>query len=199
VAGVEIEEHLKRLTLTRFLARQEFLHRAQDWSRQMGVIEKGEFLSKALSEQINSFDLKRKGNRRKALYFKLTVTGLGGITTILLGLQVSGYEPVLRNLALVCSAGVTLLNTWDTFFNHRGLWTRYTATYTELRAIKSDLEYLRQGGDTSFAESKVDQLYDRFQGALNETNAWWQHERQEEGTVVKANKANSAAAEEHRP
>lgn len=149
----------------------------------MGVSEKTDFLSQALRKQIDLFNLKRRENRRKALFFKLTVTALGGVTTVLLGLQGIGHENLLRNGALVLSAMVTLLSTWDTFFNHRGLWTRYTATFTDLKAIETQLEYLLLGGEGSLTDSQVDELYSRFQNVLSATNEWWQHERQEEKTL----------------
>ena len=155
----------------------------------MGVSEKAAFLSKSLQTEIESFNAKRKENKSKALLLKLSITALGGITTVLLGLQGIGHESLLRNVALVFSALVTLLSTWDTFFNHRALWTRYTATYTALLGIESDLEYLRQGGDGALTESQVDALYRRAQAILRDTNEWWQHERQEEKPTLPANTA----------
>jgi hypothetical protein len=162
----------------------------------MGVSEKTEFLSSALRTQIHSFNAKRKDNKRKALFFKLTVTVLGGTTTVLLGLQGVGHESTFRNLALVLSAMVTLLSTWDTFFNHRGLWTRYTATYTELRTIEADLEYMHLGGEGVLSESQVDELFTRYQRVLRNTNEWWQHERQEEQPVLPASTAMRTSAPE---
>jgi len=149
----------------------------------VGVNEKTEFLSKTLQAQIDSFNLKRKDNKTKALRIKLAITVLGGMTTVLLGLQGTAHQNAMQNLALIFSALVTLLSTWDTFFNHRGLWTRYTATYTELMTIKSDLEYLRQG-EGSLTEARLDGLYDRYQRVLRETDEWWLHERQEERQLV---------------
>ena len=160
----------------------------------MGVAEKTEFLSKALRSQIHSFDTKRKNNKRKALFFKLTVTLFGGATTVLLGLQGVGHESAFRNLALVFSAVLTLLSTWDTFFNHRSLWTRYTATYTELRTIEADLDYLRLAGEGALSESQVDALYMRYQNVLRNTNEWWQHERQQERPAMPGNTAPHALA-----
>lgn len=80
-------------------------------------------------------------------------------------------------MALVLSASITLLSTWDTFYNHRGLWVRYTGTVTELKAIRSKLEYLLSDGERNVDSAELDALYDRLQVTLTETNMWWQQER----------------------
>ncbi len=99
---------------------------------------------------------------------------------MLLGLQGVGQKYLLRNSALLLSAWVTLLSTWDSFFNHRGLWGRYTTTCAALRAVESDLEYLLLKGSGMYTEGQIDELHERYQAIIQETNQWWQRERSED-------------------
>ena len=131
-------------------------------------------------DKSSDYNAKRRENKRKALLFKLTITGFSGATTVLLGLQGIGQEYLLRNTALLLSAWVTLLSTWDSFFNHRGLWASYTTTCAALRAVESDLEYLLLRDDGMYTEEQTDKLYERYQAIIQETNQWWQRERSED-------------------
>ena len=146
----------------------------------MLATEKAKYLSRALKKTSSEYNAKRGENKRKALLFKLTITGFSGATTVLLGLQGIGQEYLLRNTALLLSAWVTLLSTWDSFFNHRGLWARYTTTCAALRAVESDLEYLLLMDDGMYTDEQIDELYDRFQAIIQETNQWWERERSED-------------------
>ena len=146
----------------------------------MPATEKAKYLSQVLKTKSSDYNAKRGENKRKALLFKLTITGFSGATTVVLGLQGIGQEYLLRNTALVLSAWVTLLSTWDSFFNHRGLWARYTTTCAALRAVESDLEYLLLRDDGMYTEEQIDKLYERYQAIIQETNQWWQRERSED-------------------
>jgi len=146
----------------------------------MPATEKAKYLFQVLKTKSSDYNAKRGENKRKALLFKLTITGFSGATTVVLGLQGIGQEYLLRNTALVLSAWVTLLSTWDSFFNHRGLWARYTTTCAALRAVESDLEYLLLRDDGMYTEEQIDELYEHYQAIIQETNQWWQRERSED-------------------
>lgn len=147
----------------------------------MAAHDKLAILKNELESNISSFGKKRNENKWKALWLKLAVTLLAGATTVVLGLQGIASDLVLRNIGLVLTAIVTVLTTWDTFFNHRAMWVRYTWTYTTLRAIQSDLLYTQAGSGENISEGKIDELYGRLQSALKETNDWWQDDRVESG------------------
>jgi hypothetical protein len=135
------------------------------------------WLRKEISHHIAGFDRGRKENKRKALRFRLSIVALGGLTTVFLGLKDTGFDSVLRNAALIASALVTLLSTWDAFYNHRGLWVRYTATLVDLYAIDTELRYLCEQGVGMIRITELDALFVRMQKVLKDTNEWWQQER----------------------
>lgn len=135
---------------------------------------KAKFLSDAIAHQVDSFSKKRKSNRAKAFWSNILSTSFSAFTTILLGLQ--GIENsnliIIKNTALIFSACVTVLATWEAFFSHRELWVRYTTTLTNLKAIQSDLAYLLTGNPNP-PEEKIDELYLSFCSVLKETNTNW--------------------------
>ena len=149
----------------------------------MSVETSAKKLHHNLNEQIKAFNEKRTKNRRKAFWLKVLATTFSVITTILLGLK--GFEfltersLVFKNLPLVLSALVTLVGTCDGFFNHRGLWVRYTLTVSNLRGILAELDYVSSDPASLPAQKTIDRLFDQYQKVLNETNTSWQTLRDE--------------------
>jgi hypothetical protein len=108
------------------------------------VIEKSEFLTQKIEQQISSFRRRKEHNQAKAVRTKVMATVLAASTTVLLGLRginESG-QLIVQNLAFILSAAVTLVTGLDAYFNHRGLWIRYQGTLNDLYELKTDLEYL---------------------------------------------------------
>lgn len=149
----------------------------------MSVETSSKKLRHNLNEQIKSFNEKRTKNRRRAFWLKILATTFSAITTILLGLK--GFEflaessLLFRNLPLVLSALVTLVGTWDGFFNHRALWVKYTLTVSNLRGILAELDYISSDSDSPPSQKAVDRLFDQCQNVLSETNTSWQSMRDE--------------------
>ncbi|PKN48135.1 MAG: hypothetical protein CVU59_00205 [Deltaproteobacteria bacterium HGW-Deltaproteobacteria-17] len=139
-------------------------------------------LRSQLAEQLNSFQRKRGQNKKKAFLVYLGATAISAVVTVLLGLQGIPDDKVvyIRNIALILSATVTLLTGFDTFFNHRALWVRYTQTATLLLGLQAKLDYLSADEGREIPESEVDQLFEEMQRVLTETNRWWQNQRAEE-------------------
>jgi len=138
------------------------------------------FLRDRLQKNIQSFYAKRSQNRKLAFGLKLSVVILGSIATIFLG--VKSYlkdSEWLSALALVVTASVPILVTWETFFNYRWLWVRYTSTLNNLYSISDDLEYA-MSRQVKLSKKEVDELYERLQAALQETNTDWLTKRVED-------------------
>jgi hypothetical protein len=147
----------------------------------MSVEGKSKFLLESLNRQIADFAGWGRNNRYKAFWIKMLITSFGALTTILLGLQ--GLESktflninatiLVKNIALILSALVTLLSAWDAFFNHRTLWISYTNTAYQLQAIRAEIQFLTSEGSESLKEEDVNRLYQKYQSVLNEADAQW--------------------------
>jgi hypothetical protein len=147
---------------------------APDALRQLSKTdEKTKYLSELLETQINGFKKRRESNRSYALRLKISITVLGSIITILLGLKINGITDLFASIALVLSGAITILNTLEGYFDYRTLWLRYTLTVTRLLAIKTDLDYLLLSDATTIADKEIDELYKRYSNILAETNEAW--------------------------
>lgn len=139
------------------------------------------FILGKIDKRIGSFRERRNENRKYAIRAKFLSLAIASLTTILLGLN--GLNPssklVLQNLAFIFSAVTTLLTGWDTFFNYRGLWFRYTATLNELYELKDKLEYLSTGEIKNIEPDELDKLYEQYQRILDDTNTNWVELRKE--------------------
>ena len=144
-------------------------------------------LRSQLVATLDSFQRKRAQNKKKAFLVYLGATAISAVVTVLLGLQGVPDDKVIyiRNIALILSAIVTLLTGFDTFFNHRALWVRYTQTATQLLSLQAKLDYLTAADTGEVSDGEVDQLFAEMQRILTETNRWWQDQRAEEPNAPK--------------
>jgi uncharacterized protein DUF4231 len=139
-----------------------------------------EVLRSQLNTALNSFQKKRADNKRKAFRVYLGATAISAMVTVLLGLQgVSEKAVWIRNVALILSATVTLLTGFDTFFNHRALWVRYTQTVTQFFGLQARLDYLTAVEGQEVPDGEVDRLFEEMQRILADTNRWWMDQRAE--------------------
>jgi hypothetical protein len=145
------------------------------------VKEKVDFLNTEISNRLNTFESKRNQNRKEAIALKIISSILGALITILLGLKLgTGFEAAAVNIALVLGATISIVNTFEVFWNPKSLWIKYTVTTNELRSLRSDIEYLTKKGIDKITVKEIDELYKRYCTILKETNKSWQKYRSEE-------------------
>ena len=133
-----------------------------------------DYLRQKIKNQEEGFKSRRNKNRTSAIRVKLALISLSAIVTILLGLRVGETSEVLANIAFVVSAIVTALSAIEEFFEYRGLWIRYNITFTQLKSLEDDLEYLMlKRLDETELKGKIDELYDRLKDILDTTNSDW--------------------------
>lgn len=139
------------------------------------------FIQEKIDKRISSFRKRRDENRKSTIQAKLLSLAVASLTTILLGL--TGINPsskiIIQNIAFIFSAVTTLLTAWDTFFNYRGLWIRYTVTLNELYELRDNIEYLRTSEKENIKIEDLDKLYQQYQKILDETNTTWVEFRKE--------------------
>ena len=138
-----------------------------------------DYLSETISRCISLYDRKRQKNKFLAFGIKLTSTAFAATTTILLGLSVDlETKAFFTNVALVLSALVTLLTTWDAFFNHKALWLRFTVATQSLRSVQEDMDFLRSRGE--LAQEQIDSLHKRYKRVVRDIDRDWESLRREE-------------------
>jgi hypothetical protein len=153
----------------------------------MVLEKKVEFLQTSIDKQIEGFRKRRLVNRQESTRIHIWSTSLSAITTVLLGLTDIGSPALLKNVALCASSLVTLLNTWETFFNHKGMYIHYNHTVTELLHLRTDLDYLLCQGIDNVQESDLDAMYGRYQAILESTNSTWSDLRKQQSSSSSKN------------
>ena len=112
----------------------------------MDIVNSLEYLQRDLKERI-AWQTRRLGwERGKALALKTLAVILAAGITVLLGLEggVVG-ETTAKNLALVFGAVIVVLNAWEAFFDHRGLWIMHTTNRARLDALAGEIDFYLAG------------------------------------------------------
>lgn len=151
----------------------------------MNTEEKLKFLQNELDNRIESFAHKRNGDKSKAFRLKIYAVCFAGAITILLGvkvdglathlhLTVDGLATILKDVALVLGAIITVLNAIEAFYDHRSLWIRETATLVRLYSLKTDMNYAVAGLEGSEIDvASLNKFKDRYESILaDDLNAW---------------------------
>jgi len=135
---------------------------------------KADFLNGKIDSALKHVRQKRKENQRKASTIRLATLIFSSVTTILLGLQVVGIEPQLKNIAFVFGALVTLMNALEPFFNFRALWVEHEAALWKLHRLKDKTDYYLEGITSEQLDArKLGELQLEYQGIWDELSKSW--------------------------
>lgn len=135
------------------------------------------FLNDELDRHISLFSKKASYNKSVAFYFKLFTGALSFAATVILGIKIDENPEVIKNAAFVCTAAVSFVTSIDMYFNHKGLWVKYTDVRNELLSIQSELKLLTLL-NSSPSEIEIKNIAEKIRLSLNKTNQWWSSERQ---------------------
>ncbi len=143
------------------------------------VRKKTEILLNSINNALSYQSMQKKQNKRRASVIKVSSILLAGSATILLGLQISGYEKYLKEIAFVLGALVTLLNAVEPFFNFRALWIEHEAALAKFYRLKSKIEFYLAGKETDKVNPEViKQYYTEYDEIWsNSSRAWISHRR----------------------
>jgi hypothetical protein len=120
---------------------------------------------------------KRLKNQSRASVIKLAMIVLSGVATILLGLQIAGFEPMFNNIAFVLTSIVTLLTAIEPFFNYRALWVEHELAKAQFHRLKDEVEFYIAGTTPdSLSMEKLDYFHQKYQDIWNRlSNSWIDH------------------------
>ena len=100
-----------------------------------------EFLKTELETLIKKYTTDRNRHKRNALYVKIWIANLSAGAIILLGWKSAEFQDLLKNMALVLNAVITILVAYEAFFEPRKLWVRETIILSRLKDIERDLKF----------------------------------------------------------
>ncbi|MFB6343071.1 DUF4231 domain-containing protein [Saccharicrinis sp. FJH62] len=138
------------------------------------TLPKKEFIHTKLNEQLNTFEKKRLCNRNAAIRYNICVAVLGAFITVLAGINITGGEEYARITILIISSIIAILGTYNSFFNYKELWIKYTMVTNELKKIKSDFEFYLTGKEDEDIElSELENFNKMVDDILDSANKNW--------------------------
>lgn len=142
------------------------------------LVKKAEWLRKRIEVSLNDVKGMKNTYQKRASYIKVISICLTGTATILLGLQISGFEPVFKDTAFVLGALVTLVNAFEPFFNYRALWIENEIGKAKFHRLKDDFDYYMAGttpGNLNI--QKLDEFQKQAQDIWTSLGSAWQEHR----------------------
>jgi|688.fasta_scaffold27262_8 hypothetical protein len=130
-------------------------------------------LIKEIDETLCRVQRKRRSARRWSQAVFISQVCLIFLTTVLLGIKWGGRDITLANLALITSAGATLMSTIGGYFNFRDRWLEHTRTVGSLRALRGDAELSRLQAKGVVEPEPVEELRNRLREVLGMSMQRW--------------------------
>lgn len=136
-----------------------------------------EKVASGVAALIASFDKKRALWRKWDLAIWLSQAILAALTTILAGFSTANEDIRFRIATLVSSALITFLTAVATQLGARQRWIAFTKASTRLRALRTQLDVIRELTGAERTEQMtavaVDRLRGDMQAILDEADAKW--------------------------
>ena len=126
---------------------------------------------KCLTDQ---FKKEQTRHKHTALSLRILAVILAASITILLGYKgaTSETETVLKNIALVLGALITVVSAYEAFFVPHALWVRETITYSRLKDLQRDIN-LYGPEPTEVSNEDFESLKKRLDIILQEDLRGW--------------------------
>ncbi|XOF32852.1 MAG: SLATT domain-containing protein [Candidatus Electrothrix sp. YB6] len=139
---------------------------------------KANLLIKRVEWSLNNAQKKRTRNQFKATVIILIRLTLSAVATILLGLQIQGFEPAFKNIAFAFGAIVTLLTALEPFFNYHALWIEHELAKARFYHLRDDLDhYLAGKTDEQLNLDVINYFHDSYQTIWDDLSIAWIKER----------------------
>ncbi len=148
--------------------------------RRMSNDQLREHLKGEVERYLKLYDGKRQKNKFLALSIKLVSAFFAASITVILGIEFTDKSVQLfSNIALGLSAFITVLNTWDAFFNHKALWYQFNNAAISMRLLKADLNYAIIKNDGEIDDGLAEKIHNRLKTIIVTTNEEWQELRRD--------------------
>ena len=146
--------------------------------------EKVDWLHSNIAESIDYMRKERNKNSKRASFLKIATIAMSGAGALLLGLQISGFDALFRNLAFALITIVTLVNALEPFFNYRALWIEQEKALAGFHRINNELDFYLAGTKIDqVTYEKLNQLYGEFREVWEQhNNAWLTHRKADTST-----------------
>lgn len=86
------------------------------------------------------FAERRRTVKRRSTFAAIGTAGASGLTTLVLGLRILGFEAWFVAAAFILSATATLVAVWDGHFRHRALWIQRTLILNRMQRLQEQMK-----------------------------------------------------------
>jgi len=131
-----------------------------------------DFLEEEIAVNINILKKKSKINKQKTRLVNSLSILLGASVTLILGFDVdSEHIQNQKNIALVLSSLLTIINSWGAFTSYKKLWIRQKNTLLELYQIQNELKYKKSKN----TNPEVDDIFEKYQLIWKNNSDEWKN------------------------
>lgn len=141
-----------------------------------------QFLEREVAEQVRGYDDSRQFYRSGFYNYTLASAVVSAVTTVLIGIgQIYKQQVWISILALVASAGLTVIAAWNGVFRHRELWIQKTDTWMALQKLEANIQFAKTKSRGVLTLEQVDNFYQEFEAILLSEHELWKKVRSTQG------------------
>jgi hypothetical protein len=137
-----------------------------------------ELLKSEIKKRISGIDSSRVYYRDRSFGFYISITILSALTTILLGSDFDDpdVQSWLKRLALILTALITVVSSYNAFFNHKDLWIANNQALNRLKELSFNVSF-REAEPRPLSEDEIEKFRANYQTILDELNNTWANSR----------------------
>ncbi|MEN8193341.1 MAG: DUF4231 domain-containing protein [Bacteroidota bacterium] len=137
---------------------------------------KTDFIKKELRSLISRFSRERRRHKLTALWLSLLTAIFAASATILIGWEKPAHPELLKNLALIFNASITVIAAYQVFFRPKKLWIQETCVFSELKDIEREFNY-ELAGREEMEEDKLSTFRSRITEVLDKSMNDWKKDK----------------------
>ena len=142
--------------------------------------EKAEWLKAKVELSLEKVRQKRSRNKKRSSAVRFLALTLSAGATILLGLNISGFEASFKSVAFTFTALVTLISAVEPFFSFRALWLEHEEAIARLHRLQDGLSFYLSGkGPGDLSMEVLNDFKDQYQNIWEDLSNAWIRERRE--------------------
>ncbi|HLP65510.1 SLATT domain-containing protein [Flavobacterium sp.] len=138
--------------------------------------EQLQLLKEQIEIRIRNIDSRRIYYRKRSFFSFISTSVLAAISTLLLGLNFMNWKEEIRICVLVITSLITVVNTYNSFFNYKELWVANNDALNQFRELNFNIEYF-QKGKVEIDDATLTAFKNQYQTILNELNQVWHKSR----------------------
>lgn len=154
----------------------------------MGLKDKLDLLQSDVDCNIAYFTQKHLFTKRRATLIKISSVTFSAFITVILGIDIAGLTSILKNIAIVLGAIVTIINAVDAFYNYNSLWVKNTMTLAKLKELRREILFYSSGCEVKdISETKINKYMNELQKILKDDIRQWLRIREKVGSFEQEN------------